>query len=71
MLNPTRAPDHIQSDFSVVTINCTQAPQCVVEAIQLKDCDYRQLLIVRLGLAEMTQQLAPAIGARVVCADCV
>jgi len=71
MLHSSRAPNRVQTLFALVSINGPQTPQSVVQSVGFKDHGERQRLIVGLRLAEMPQQLRPAVSARLVRTDFV
>jgi hypothetical protein len=61
VLHLAGAPDRIQSHLLLVPIDCTQAPQRIVQPVAFEDRGERQRLVVGLCFAEVTQQFGPAI----------
>jgi hypothetical protein len=64
-------PDGIQTHLLFVAIDCTQAPEGVVQTVRLENRGERQRLVVGLCFVEMRQQLAPSVDARFMLADFV
>ena len=71
MLHPPRAPDRIQPNLTVVSGDSAQTPQRIVKSVAVEDRADQNRFVICLRFSKMAQQLCPAIGARLMLADCV
>jgi hypothetical protein len=63
MLHTTSAINSVQAHLALMPIDSTEAPQCIVKIIGLKDGSQRQRFVIGLGLLQVFQQPFPAAGA--------
>jgi hypothetical protein len=71
MLYLTGAPHCVQSDLSIMPINCPQAPQCIAQTVVVQDRDDAQWLIVGSGLDQVREQSGPPLFTGRVGADLI
>jgi hypothetical protein len=62
VLHAAGAPNSEKTPFAGVLRLGTAAPQGVIQSIGLEDFRIRYRLIIGFGLAQVRQQLAPAVG---------
>jgi hypothetical protein len=71
MLHLTGAPYGIDPHFPLMSFDSAEAPQSIVQAIAIEDGEEGQRFVIGLGLAQVLEQLFPALLAGGMVADLV